>query len=297
MRRCLPRSSPPASRESTAASGTARPATTCQSGRRSPARPAVRTRGLRRGTSWRPRTQARDGDARDPRPLVRAGSGRLRRNDARWDVMVRDLPSHRRGQSGLYYLLHADGYVAYRATLDWNDWDPRNTCTIAEYATVTPEAHSGAVAGAARPGPVRLDRDQHAAASTTRSRCCSPSRARCAPGRSPTGSGCAPGRARAAGRAPYALEIEVVWRGPRRADRSAGGSCFAADRTARPVSGPTVRRTLAARSRPSGRCIWVGSGCSPSPGPGRSAWTTLALAQRLDRALLADRAPFHGTPF
>jgi predicted acetyltransferase len=68
--------------------------------------------------------------------------GALRRPAERWDAIVADSESRREGQSGLQYLLHDDGYLAYRSKLAWNDWNPNNLCTVAEFAAVTPPARA-----------------------------------------------------------------------------------------------------------------------------------------------------------
>ena len=68
-------------------------------------------------------------------------SGALSRSDAWWDHLTKDRESSRMGMSELFYLVHDDGYVAYRIKTDWNDGDARNVCWIADYIVVTPEAH------------------------------------------------------------------------------------------------------------------------------------------------------------
>ena len=68
-------------------------------------------------------------------------SGALSRSDAWWDYLTLDRESTRMGMSELFFLLHRDGYVAYRLKSDWNDGDPRHLCWISDYVVVTPEAH------------------------------------------------------------------------------------------------------------------------------------------------------------
>lgn len=68
--------------------------------------------------------------------------GAVSRSAAWWDLVVADRPSRRHGLTGLFYLLHPDGYVAYRVRDESEPWDGRNVCVIKEYATVTPEAHA-----------------------------------------------------------------------------------------------------------------------------------------------------------
>lgn len=68
-------------------------------------------------------------------------SGALDRSPAWWDHLTVDRESTRMGMSEQFYLLHADGYVAYRLKTDWNDGDPRHLCWITDYVVITPEAH------------------------------------------------------------------------------------------------------------------------------------------------------------
>ena len=68
--------------------------------------------------------------------------GALDRTAAWWDFLCLDRESQRGGMSGLFYLLHADGYVAYQIKTDWNDGDPGHLCWIADYVIASPEAHA-----------------------------------------------------------------------------------------------------------------------------------------------------------
>lgn len=68
-------------------------------------------------------------------------SGALSRSDAWWDLLTKDRESERSGMSELFYLMHDDGFLAYRIKGDWNDGDARHMCWIADYIVVTPEAH------------------------------------------------------------------------------------------------------------------------------------------------------------
>jgi predicted acetyltransferase len=68
--------------------------------------------------------------------------GALSRTDAWWDYLYLDRESQRSGMSAMFYLMHDDGYVAYRIKSDWNDGDPRHLCWISDYVTATPEAHA-----------------------------------------------------------------------------------------------------------------------------------------------------------
>jgi len=67
--------------------------------------------------------------------------GAIGRSEAMWDLLTLDKEHTRRGMSGLYYLLHDDGYVSYRIQSEWSDGDPRHLCWIVDYFPVTPDAH------------------------------------------------------------------------------------------------------------------------------------------------------------
>jgi predicted acetyltransferase len=72
----------------------------------------------------------------------RAGTpGAITRSEAMWDLITLDKEHDRDGMSNLYYLLHDDGYVTYRIKSEWSDGDPRHLCWIADYFPVTAEAH------------------------------------------------------------------------------------------------------------------------------------------------------------
>jgi predicted acetyltransferase len=68
--------------------------------------------------------------------------GALNRTDAWWDLHVLDRESGRNGMSAMFHLAHPDGYVSYRVKNDWNDGDPKHLCWLADYVTATPEAHA-----------------------------------------------------------------------------------------------------------------------------------------------------------
>ncbi|MCU1669100.1 MAG: family N-acetyltransferase [Blastococcus sp.] len=68
--------------------------------------------------------------------------GALNRTDAWWDLLCLDREYQRNGMSGLFFLLHDDGFVSYRIKSDWGDGDPRHLCWIVDYVIASPEAHS-----------------------------------------------------------------------------------------------------------------------------------------------------------
>jgi predicted acetyltransferase len=68
--------------------------------------------------------------------------GALNRREAWWDYLLLDREAHRAGMSALFHLVHADGYVSYRVKTDWDDGHPKHLCAITDYVTVTSEAHA-----------------------------------------------------------------------------------------------------------------------------------------------------------
>jgi predicted acetyltransferase len=71
----------------------------------------------------------------------RATPGGLSRSEQRWELLLLDRDYQRGGFSGLFHLVHPDGYISYRIKSDWGDGDPQHECRIADYAPVTAEAH------------------------------------------------------------------------------------------------------------------------------------------------------------
>jgi predicted acetyltransferase len=68
--------------------------------------------------------------------------GALGRDERRWQFLLLDREYQRRGASGLFHLVHPDGYVSYRIKPDWGDGDPRHECQLVDYVPVTAEAHA-----------------------------------------------------------------------------------------------------------------------------------------------------------
>jgi predicted acetyltransferase len=68
--------------------------------------------------------------------------GALDRTEAWWDFLFLDRDYQRNGMSALFHLAHADGYVSYRVKSDWNDGDPGHLCWLSDYVTASPEAHA-----------------------------------------------------------------------------------------------------------------------------------------------------------
>ncbi|MEO8889444.1 MAG: GNAT family N-acetyltransferase [Jatrophihabitantaceae bacterium] len=68
--------------------------------------------------------------------------GGLTRGADHWQLALLDRDSQRNGMSGLFHLVHPDGYLSYRIKSDWGDGDPRHMCWLVDYAPVTAEAHA-----------------------------------------------------------------------------------------------------------------------------------------------------------
>jgi len=68
--------------------------------------------------------------------------GALSRSPAWWDRLSLDREYERDGMTALFHLVHADGYVSYRVKKDWNDGDPRHVCWLVDYVAVTAQAHA-----------------------------------------------------------------------------------------------------------------------------------------------------------
>ena len=222
--------------------------------------------------------------------------GALARTAARWDVHLRDREAHRDGMSGLYFLLHRDGYVAYRAGSNWNDGRPGHNCRIIEYATATPQAHAAlwrVLLGLDLFGTIESDQipvDDPLPYLLTDQRQVRSLAVNDGLWIRPIDVG-ALVRARC-----YGLEFEVVWEisdelfgagrylirgGPD------GGTCERTDATAQLASGVDVL----------GAVYLGGHRLQALATAGRVGYDDAALLARVDRALLAERAPFHGTGF
>ncbi|MGH8962163.1 MAG: GNAT family N-acetyltransferase [Jatrophihabitantaceae bacterium] len=68
--------------------------------------------------------------------------GALTRSDDRWRLALLDREYQRHGMSGLFHLVHPDGYVTYRIKSDWGDGDPKHLCWLVDYVPITPESHA-----------------------------------------------------------------------------------------------------------------------------------------------------------
>jgi predicted acetyltransferase len=72
----------------------------------------------------------------------RAVPGAFGRDERRWQFLLLDREYQRRGASGLFHLVHPDGYVSYRIKPNWGDGTPRHECVVVDYAPATPQAHA-----------------------------------------------------------------------------------------------------------------------------------------------------------
>jgi predicted acetyltransferase len=70
-----------------------------------------------------------------------ASPGGVSRTEGRWKYLLLDRPARREGWSAMHHLVHPDGYVSYRLKQDWSTGEPSSHCRIDDYAPVTREAH------------------------------------------------------------------------------------------------------------------------------------------------------------
>jgi predicted acetyltransferase len=68
--------------------------------------------------------------------------GAVARDDRRWQFVLLDRPGSRGGWSALNHLVHPDGYVSYRLRQDWTTGDPAFGCKLVDYAPVSDGAHA-----------------------------------------------------------------------------------------------------------------------------------------------------------
>lgn len=68
--------------------------------------------------------------------------GALGRGERRWEYLLLDREYQRHGRSGLFHLVHPDGYVSYRIKSKWGEGDPQHECFLVDYAPATPVAHA-----------------------------------------------------------------------------------------------------------------------------------------------------------
>lgn len=240
-------------------------------------------------------------EARDLLPALherwrRVTPGGITRDERRWQLLLLDREHQRDGRSGLFHLVHPDGYVSYRVRSNWGNGDPQHECFIVDYAPVTAEAHAAlwqtllSIDLVGSIGSYRIPLDDPLPLLLTDPRGIDT-------GHLGDGLWIRPvDVARLLGSRRYGLEIECVLDvrdellgdgryllrgGPDGAtceptERSADVTIAVADIGAVSLGG--VRLVRLARA-------------------GRVTWDDDAMLRRLDRALLADREPAHGTHF
>jgi predicted acetyltransferase len=222
--------------------------------------------------------------------------GGLYRVPARWDHLVRDAPHRRHGMSKLQYLLHSDGYVAFRTVEDWTGGQPNNRCVIEQYAAVTPQAHAAL-------WQVLLDLDLYVTIETDRAPADDPLPHLVTDSRQVRTVSVTDGlwlrpldvTVLLASRR-YAVDVDLVWQVD---DSLFGGGRY------RLVGGPegaSCERTdappdLVTDAAALGAVSLGGHRLQEFAAAGRVHADDPALLRRADRALLADRAPFYGTMF
>ncbi|MEP6851199.1 MAG: GNAT family N-acetyltransferase [bacterium] len=66
--------------------------------------------------------------------------GAIRRSAPWWDAWAFDRESNRDGLSARFHLLHEDGYLAYRTRETWTGGHAANTCLVTDYVALTDDA-------------------------------------------------------------------------------------------------------------------------------------------------------------
>ncbi len=221
--------------------------------------------------------------------------GALDRNADRWQLALLEREWARRGRSGLFHLVHADGYVSYRIAGARDAHGTSNVCSIVDYVVCSPAAHAGL-------WYVLLGLDLCATIETNRMALDDPLPQLLTDPRRVTTTGVADGLwarplklATLLAARSYALEIDVVlrMRDPLLGDsvvRLSGGPDGA---TCHPTGDAAeVELDVAAL----GAAVLGGTRITELARAGRVTGPE-ALLRRLDRALLADVEPQFGTYF
>jgi predicted acetyltransferase len=222
--------------------------------------------------------------------------GAINRSEGRWDYHFVDRDRVRDGMSEKYYLVHDDGYVAYRIKENWADGHPQHSCWITDYVAVTRQAHVAL-------WQVLLNFDLVGTIESYQIPIDDPLPHLLTNGRDMRTTALSDGvwvrpldvPATLAARR-YALEVEAVLavRDPLFGDRSyavvtgpEGVECAPTDR----------RADLTLTVDALGSAYLGGERLTVLAAGGRVWAEDAAVLSRLDRAFLADRAPFHGTAF
>jgi predicted acetyltransferase len=222
--------------------------------------------------------------------------GGLDRSEDRWTFLLLDREYQRGGHSGLFHLVHPDGYVSYRITANWGTGDPQHECLIVDYAPVTAAAHAALwqtvlamdLVGSVVSFRVPLDDPLPLLLADPR-------------GVDTTHLGDSlwlrpVDVVQLLARRTYAVEVDVVLevRDPLLGDgryRLRGGpdgaTCERSERAADVTLSVADLGSLSLGGVRLERLAWAGRACCADP----------RTVSRLDRALLADREPAHGTAF
>jgi predicted acetyltransferase len=222
--------------------------------------------------------------------------GAISRSEAWWDFLFLDRDFQRSGMSGLFFLLHPDGYVSYRIKADWADGHARHTCWIVDYFIATPQAHSAI-------WQVLLAMDLVGTIETNQVPIDDPLPFKLTDYRQVRTAAVNDGVwvrpidvASSLSSRSYGVECEAVIDvvdelfGEGRYLLHAGPDGATCTRTDRPAD---VRISVAAL----GSAYLGGNRLLTLAAAGRVEAADAALLSRLDRAFLADRAPFYGTAF
>ncbi len=68
--------------------------------------------------------------------------GEVSRNEAMWDAIFSVRRRHSDGASPAFWLLHADGYVSYRVTNEWDDGHAQNRVDVGDFVAVNDAARA-----------------------------------------------------------------------------------------------------------------------------------------------------------
>jgi predicted acetyltransferase len=219
--------------------------------------------------------------------------GGIGRSQARWESI---FDSAERDGRHMMYLLHKDGYMAFTAVASFEERQSHNIATIVEYATATPEAHAALWKSVlsmnlytcveSRMMPVD-DPLEHLLVDARQAR------TRWVSEHTWVRPIDVP--ALLAART-YAVEFDAVWE---LRDALLGDARY------RITGGPEGARAVATHDSPDiisdvsvlGALYFGGFRLQSFVAGGRVAVEDEALLRRIDRALLADRAPFDGTSY
>lgn len=226
----------------------------------------------------------------------RVTPGAVSRSEGWWQRSFLDREYQRDAMSGLFHLVHPEGYVSFRARSDWNDGHPQHGLWISDYVMTSPAAHAAL-------WQVLLGMDLYGDIEGYRIPLDDPLPYLLSDGREFRSASLDDG----------------VWVRPIHVDRLLAARSYAIDVEAvlevsdpmfgdgryRLVAGPggaTCTRTDAHADvhldvAALGSVYLGGHRMRRLAGAGRIAVADDALLTRLDRAFLADKAPSHGTGF